>query len=410
MENWEKYLLPLLPRELADELRRVNMEGAEELRIRVGRPAQVLGTYPRILSWVPDGGACRDVLMRLCRQSVYAYHQELRACFMTLPGGFRVGLSGRIAGEEKEARLITPAGFNIRLARAIPGCADALIPLLLGLGAFAAPCSFLRRAPGRLRSCGMRPGSWPTGASRFALRMRGGKSPGVMTASPTLDVGLCTDVLEGCPKERAMELLLRGMSPDILVTDELAGPGDARAVLEAAGCGVRILASAHGCGMEDLRRRKALYELVQEGCFQRVISLSRERGKGVTVAHHFSSGGGSMRLFLALAALCASALYGYGKGYALTARQAGLVAFERDIPQLLHRMEYRVLPLGALVEEMGEKPGDLAAFWRTFGEKLEGLGVERAWEDALEAQKPLRPAAPGPGYSPGVGKCVGLHG
>ena len=95
-----------------------------------------------------------------------------------------------------------------------------------------------------------------------------------------------------------------------------------------------------------------------------------------------------MRLFLALAALCASALYGYGKGYALTARQAGLVAFERDIPQLLHRMEYRVLPLGALVEEMGEKPGDLAAFWRTFGEKLEGLGVERAWEDALEAQSP----------------------
>lgn len=289
MENWEKYLLPLLPRELADELRRVNMEGAEELRIRVGRPAQVLGIYPRILSWVPDSGACRDVLMRLCRQSVYAYHQELRACFMTLPGGFRVGLSGRVAGEEKDARLITPAGFNIRLARAIPGCADALIPLLLG--------------PRGLRSALLisPPGAGKTTLLRDAARQLANRGIKVCIADerreiagcddgvPTLDVGLCTDVLEGCPKERAMELLLRGMSPDILVTDELAGPGDARAVLEAAGCGVRILASAHGCGMEDLRRRKALYELVQEGCFQRVISLSRERGKGLQLRTIFQA-------------------------------------------------------------------------------------------------------------------------
>lgn len=85
---------------------------------------------------------CQEVLLRLCRQSIYAYGPELAACYMTLPGGVRVGLAGRMTGVGEEARLVTATGFNIRLARAIPGCADPLMGMLLGPGAFGAPCCF----------------------------------------------------------------------------------------------------------------------------------------------------------------------------------------------------------------------------------------------------------------------------
>lgn len=279
MESWERYLLPLLPMELAGELRELGLAGAEELRIRVGRPARVLGEKNHILRWTPDAEGCRQVLLRLCRQSLYAYGAELADCYITLAGGFRVGLTGRMAGEEERPHLVEPMGFNIRLAREIRGCADGLMPLLWGKDG---PKSALLISP---------PGAGKTTLLRDAARQLSERGAAVCIADerrelagcdggvPTLDVGPCTDVLEGCRKARALRLMLRGMAPQVLVTDELSGPEDAGAVLDASGCGVRVLASAHASSLEDLKRRRDIYALVEAGCFQRVVVLRRSAGR-----------------------------------------------------------------------------------------------------------------------------------
>lgn len=279
MEGWERYLLPLLPADLREELQTLGLAGAEELRIRVDRPTRLLGRYPAVLRWAPDAEDCRQLLLRLCRQSLYAYSEELAACYMTLPGGFRVGLTGRMAGiEDTQPRLVAPTGFNIRLAREIHGCADPLMPLLWGRDG---PKSALLISS---------PGAGKTTLLRDAARQLSERGATVCIADerrelagcdngvPTLDVGPCTDVLEGCKKARALRLMLRGMAPQVLVTDELSGIEDARAVMDAAGCGVRVLASAHASSMEDLRRRREIYSLVEAGCFQRVVALRRTAG------------------------------------------------------------------------------------------------------------------------------------
>ena len=54
---------------------------------------------------------------------------------------------------------------------------------------------------------------------------------------PQLDVGPNTDVLDGCAKEAGLRWMLRAMSPQALVTDELGGAMDAQAVLDAARSG-----------------------------------------------------------------------------------------------------------------------------------------------------------------------------
>lgn len=49
-----------------------------------------------------------------------------------------------------------------------------------------------------------------------------------------LDIGPRTDFICGADKADGMNILLRSMSPDLIITDELGSAGEARAVLDAA--------------------------------------------------------------------------------------------------------------------------------------------------------------------------------
>ena len=77
------------------------------------------------------------------------------------------------------------------------------------------------------------------------------------------------DVLGGATKAQAMLLLVRALAPQVLVTDEIGREEDAGALMEAARCGVGLLASAHADGMEDVLRRPTLRRCHEAGCFER---------------------------------------------------------------------------------------------------------------------------------------------
>ena len=90
---------------------------------------------------------------------------------------------------------------------------------------------------------------------------------------PQLDVGPNTDVLDGCAKEAGLRWMLRAMSPQALVTDELGGTMDAQAVLDAARSGVSVLATLHGRDLQAALSRGILYHLAQNRVFDRYALL-----------------------------------------------------------------------------------------------------------------------------------------
>lgn len=96
---------------------------------------------------------------------------------------------------------------------------------------------------------------------------------------PQLDVGRRTDIMEGCPKARGLMLLLRAMNPQVLAVDEITAPEDVRALAAAAGCGVTLLATAHGEGRGDLERRPLYRSVLREKLFRRLVHI-RRRGDG----------------------------------------------------------------------------------------------------------------------------------
>ena len=60
-----------------------------------------------------------------------------------------------------------------------------------------------------------------------------------------------------------------------------AAPEDVAALVSAAGCGVTLLATAHGAGREDLSRRKLYRGLLEEGVFRRLVRIRREAGRRI---------------------------------------------------------------------------------------------------------------------------------
>lgn len=95
---------------------------------------------------------------------------------------------------------------------------------------------------------------------------------------PQMDVGRCTDILEGCPKAKGMVLLLRSMSPDVIAVDELGRREDVDAVYEVLHCGVKLIATAHGYDFDDIQNR--LQPFLQKNIFERYLFLSNRNGTG----------------------------------------------------------------------------------------------------------------------------------
>ena len=117
----------LLPEDAAKALR--GYGGAiTEIRLRAGMPVRMAGTAGEAGSDAPvDAEALRGALTALMEHSVYARQDELDRGFFTLEDGSRVGVCGRMFFDGGRVRMAEIGSACVRIARAIPGCADAVI-------------------------------------------------------------------------------------------------------------------------------------------------------------------------------------------------------------------------------------------------------------------------------------------
>ena len=93
------------------------------------------------------------------------------------------------------------------------------------------------------------------------------------------ELGSCTDVLIDVPKAQGTMMLLRGMNPQVIAMDEITQPEDIRAIGEIAGCGVAVLATAHGRSLAEMLRRPLYRELLEMGVFENLLTVSLSNGR-----------------------------------------------------------------------------------------------------------------------------------
>ncbi|MDA8235997.1 MAG: stage III sporulation protein AA [Clostridia bacterium] len=300
-----KEILKILPGELRriiSQLPTSSLNLLAEIRLRSERPLMVnliqqdafLTREGSIISDPADayrvtGEDMLKTIQLMSNSSVYALEEELRNGFLTLPGGHRVGLVGKVNLSEGRIKTISHiGGLNIRVARQFPGTADKVLPFIIEKETnrlyhtliLSPPCcgkTTLLRDVVRQVSNGI-PALGFLGVTVGVVDERS-EIAGCYKGVPQLDVGLRTDVLDACPKAQGMILLIRSMAPEVLAVDEIGRMEDIQALEEALNAGIRVLATIHGSSIEDLNRRPALDYLLKQGIFQRFVVL----GKGVTL-------------------------------------------------------------------------------------------------------------------------------
>lgn len=276
----------------------------EELRFRLGQPVQVCGlgldqflhraaglTTELADAYTTTEDDLSRVVQGVTQSSLYAVEDELRRGFVTMPGGHRVGIAGRVvlyeSGAVRSIRSIT--SVNIRIAKERLGAADRLRPFVArrpdGL-----PYSVLVVSPpqcGKTTLLRDLARQWSEGVvtaqgqgRKVCIVDERSELAGCLSGVPQFRLGPRADVLDACPKADGLLMAIRSLSPELVVTDEIGRAQDRDAILEATHAGVAVLASAHAASVDEWRQRPHMEELFSGGAFQRYVVLSRTQGPG----------------------------------------------------------------------------------------------------------------------------------
>jgi len=263
MECAWKALLAVLPPVLRGEAEK-HRETLQEVRLRLDSPVELVTGRGSV--WLDHRAKQEDLSFSLNAASKFSpwAAATMAKGYLTAPGGHRIGFCGEAVvqnGQMTGLRSITSA--CIRVARDFSGIARGIPsgPVII-LGAPGWGKTTLLRDLIRIRSETVTAAVVDERGELFPTGFHRGKR---------------TDVLTGCAKAAGIAMLIRTMGPTVLAVDEITEEDDTKALLDAQGCGVALLATAHAASMEDFRSRPVYQPLIRHKVFHWAVVLHPDR-------------------------------------------------------------------------------------------------------------------------------------
>ncbi len=281
-----KYL-PAKPRNL---LTFTNVGEAEEIRLRKGLPLVVNfsdnsyfltnnGTFTQNINnaVMISENDIKEALELIVKSSLYTAENSLKQGFVTVEGGNRIGVSGSaVITNSKISSIRNISGLNYRIAKEIFGASDKIIDNIYrdnrvqNTLIISPPCcgktTILRDIARNLSNKGL----------KVSIADERNEISALSSGYIGFDLGYSADVLEGASKKDAFRILIRSMSPDVIITDELGGDEDYHSVKKAIHSGVSVIASVHAESRNEFFRTNYKFK----DLFSCFITLNRKNGPG----------------------------------------------------------------------------------------------------------------------------------
>ena len=262
-----KELLSVLPSWIAAEVDMRCKETLQELRLRLNQPLQLLCSNEQL--WIGRNVTADDLNFCINTASRYSpwASQSISQGYITAVGGHRIGVCGAVALHGNTVSTVRSVrSLCIRVARDFPGIA-AQFRSLSGSVLIIGP-----------------PGSGKTTLLRDLLRQlpRHETVCVIDEREELFPDCFCgergsLDVLSGCPKPTAIDMLLRTMRPDTIGLDEITAESDCDALRLASWCGVRLIATAHASSISDLENRALYKPLIHDGFFPYILTIHTDK-------------------------------------------------------------------------------------------------------------------------------------
>ena len=222
---------------------------------------------------------------QLREQQLPKIEEEIRQGFLTVEGGHRIGVCGQVMQLNGRINRIYPILYlNIRIARERKACGALLYKQLWREQ--EPENTLLLSAPGNGKTTLLRDlirlfsnGDEAHPGKRIGLVDERSEIAGCLHGIPQNDLGIRTDVLDGCPKVEGMMLLIRSMAPEILAVDEIGGREDFVAMEYAMRCGCHLLATVHAGSLEELFQKPGWDKCGQVKLFRNYVVISKENGE-----------------------------------------------------------------------------------------------------------------------------------
>ncbi len=281
------YIFSFIPDEFFAEI--------EEIRIRAEKPIIIIhkGTEYFISnegqlcnsindSYIVNSSEIIKIMELISNYSLYAFDEELRNGYLTLPGGHRVGITGKVVQERNFVKTIKNInGLNIRISHEIKGCANKIISYIINRNEVNHTMIISPPACGKttlLRDIVRQLSDGIYGlinGQAISIADERSEIAGCYMGIPQNDVGIRTDVLDGCPKAEGMIMLLRSMSPKIIAVDEIGKEEDIHAINHIINAGIKLICTVHGSSIDEVIKKPILEDLVAKNIFKRFIVLDK---------------------------------------------------------------------------------------------------------------------------------------
>ena len=258
------------------------IETLEEIRIRVSKPIILkVANKEIIVEYIVTTQDILEIVEKITENSMYSYQQQICSGYITLKGGHRVGISGNVVMEENKVIDVNYIySLNFRIARQIIGVAEKVVNEVLKNDEVSNTLIISK------------PGAGKTTILRDLIRIisktktvgvvdERGEIAAMYKNEPQNDLGIKVDILSNISKSFGIKMLVRSMSPDVIVADEIGTKEDIEAIKYAVTSGVKGIFTAHANNMEDIKKSPILKELLDLNLIDKIIILDKNNRENI---------------------------------------------------------------------------------------------------------------------------------